>query len=168
MIGRDELPLVRNPKLKTSNLKHKTQNMLKNLTSLHTPELLHTLASMGHGDDIVVVDAHFPAVSMAQRLIRLDGVSAPAALDAILQLIPLDSFVDDPALRIEAVGKPDEIPEVQKEFQAVIDKREGKSTPLGKLERFAFYERAKKAFAIVATGELRTYGCVVIKKGVIL
>ena len=168
MIGRDELPLVRNPKLKTSNLKHKTQNMLKNLTSLHTPELLHTLASMGHGDDIVVVDAHFPAVSMAQRLIRLDGVSAPAALDAILQLIPLDSFVDDPALRIEVVGKPDEIPDVQKEFQAVIDKREGKSSPLGKLERFAFYERAKKAFAIVATGELRTYGCVVIKKGVIL
>ena len=142
--------------------------MLKNLTSLHTPELLHTLASMGHGDDIVVVDAHFPAVSMAQRLIRLDGVSAPAALDAILQLIPLDSLVDDPALRIEVVGKPDEIPDVQKEFQAVIDKREGKSSPLGKLERFAFYERAKKAFAIVATGELRTYGCVVIKKGVIL
>ena len=142
--------------------------MLKNLTSLHTPELLHTLASMGHGDDIVVVDAHFPAVSMAQRLIRLDGVSAPAALDAILQLIPLDSFVDDPALRIEVVGKPDEIPDVQKEFQAVIDKREGKSSPLGKLERFAFYERAKKAFAIVATGELRTYGCVIIKKGVVL
>jgi L-fucose mutarotase len=142
--------------------------MLKNLTSLHTPELLHTLASMGHGDDIVVVDAHFPAVSMAQRLVRLDGVSAPAVLDAILQLIPLDSFVDDPALRIEVVGKPDEIPDVQKEFQAVIDKREGKSSPLGKLERFAFYERAKKAFAIVATGELRTYGCVVIKKGVIL
>ena len=142
--------------------------MLKNLTSLHTPELLHTLASMGHGDDIVVVDAHFPAVSMAQRLIRLDGVSAPAALDAILQLIPLDSFVDDPALRIEVVGKPDEIPAVQKEFQAVIDKREGKSSPMGKLERFAFYERAKKAFAIVATGELRTYGCVIIKKGVIL
>jgi L-fucose mutarotase len=142
--------------------------MLKNLTSLHTPELLHTLASMGHGDDIVVVDAHFPAVSMAQRLIRLDGVSAPAALDAILQLIPLDSFVDDPALRIEVVGKPDEIPDVQKEFQVVIDKREGKSSPMGKLERFAFYERAKKAFAIVATGELRTYGCVVIKKGVIL
>jgi L-fucose mutarotase len=142
--------------------------MLKNLTSLHTPELLHTLASMGHGDDIVVVDAHFPAVSMAQRLVRLDGVSGPAALDAILQLIPLDSFVDDPALRMEVVGKPDEIPDVQKEFQAVIDKREGKPSPLAKIERFAFYERAKKAFAIVATGELRPYGCVIIKKGVLL
>ena len=98
--------------------------MLKNLTSLHTPELLHTLASMGHGDDIVIVDAHFPAVSMAQRLVRLDGVSGPAALDAILQLVPLDTFVDDPALRMEVVGKPDEVPDVQKEFQSVIDKRE--------------------------------------------
>jgi L-fucose mutarotase len=142
--------------------------MLKNLSPLHTPELLHTLASMGHGDDIVVVDAHFPAVSMAQRLIRLDGVSAPAALDAILQLIPLDSFVDDPALRMEVVGKPEELPEVQKEFQAVVDKQEGRHLPLTKIERFAFYERAKKAFAIVATGELRPYGCVIVKKGVIL
>ena len=142
--------------------------MLKNLSPLHTPDLLHTLASMGHGDDIVVVDAHFPAESMAQRLIRLDGVSAPAALDAILQLIPLDTFVDDPALRMEVVGRPDEIPDVQKEFQAVVDKREGKPMPLATIERFAFYERAKKAFAIVATGELRTYGCVIIKKGVIL
>jgi L-fucose mutarotase len=141
--------------------------MLKNLTSLHTPELLHTLASMGHGDDIVIVDAHFPAVSMAQKLVRLDGVSGPAVLDAILQLIPLDTFVDDPALRMEVVGKPDEVPDVQKEFQSVIDKREGKHSPLGKIERFAFYERAKKAFAIVATGELRPYGCVIIKKGVI-
>src|SRR5258708_8250591 len=95
--------------------------MLKNLTSLHTPELLHTLASMGHGDDIVIVDAHFPAVSMAQRLIRLDGVSGPAALDAILQLIPLDTFVDDPALRMEVVGKPDARPDVHKEFQSAIE-----------------------------------------------
>src|SRR5258707_7607121 len=97
--------------------------MLKNLTSLHTPELLHTLASMGHGDDIVIVDAHFPAVSMAERLIRLDGVSGPAAVDAILQLIPLDSFVDDAVLRMEGVGKPDEVPDVQEALQSVVDKR---------------------------------------------
>ena len=141
--------------------------MLKNLTSLHTPELLHTLASMGHGDDIVVVDAHFPAVSMAQRIVRLDGVSGPAALDAILQLIPLDSFVDDPALRMEVVGKPDEVPEVQKEFQAVIDKREGKPSPLGRIERFAFYARARECFAVVATGERRLYGDIILKKGIV-
>jgi L-fucose mutarotase len=142
--------------------------MLKNLSALHTPDLLHTLASMGHGDDIAIVDAHFPAVSMAKRLIRLDGVYAPAALQSCLQLIPLDTFVDDPALRMEVVQHPNEIPEVQKEFQTIIDQEEGKHVPLVKIERHAFYERAKKAYAIIATGELRTYGCVLIKKGVVL
>src|SRR5206468_6388610 len=122
---------------------YQSPTMLKNLRPLHTPELLHTLASMGHGDDIVVVDAHFPAVSMAERLIRLDGVSAPAALQACLQLIPLDTFVDDPALRMQMVHDPNEIPEVQQEFQKVIDQEEGKHIPLVKIERHAFYERAK-------------------------
>jgi L-fucose mutarotase len=142
--------------------------MLKNLSPLHTPELLHVLASMGHGDDIVIVDAHFPAVSMAQRLVRLDGVTAPAALAAVLHLIPLDTFVEDPALRMQVVQDPEAIPEVQKEFQEVIDQAEKKHVPLVKIERFAFYERAKKAFAIVLTGEQRGYGCVLIKKGVLL
>jgi len=105
---------------------------------------------------------------MAKRLIRLDGVSAPAALQACLQLIPLDTFVDDPALRMEVVHDPNEIPEVQNEFQEVIDQEEGKHVPLVKIERHAFYERAKEAFAIIATGEQRTYGCVIVKKGVIL
>ena len=142
--------------------------MLKNLSPLHTPELLHTLASMGHGDDLVIVDAHFPAVSMAKRLIRLDGVGGPAALEACLRLIPLDTFVDDPALRMAVVDDPDQIPEVQQEFQKVIDREENKQWPLVKIERHAFYERAKKAYAIVVTGELRPYGCVLIKKGVVL
>src|SRR5215475_10471659 len=133
--------------------------MLKNLTRLHTPDLLHTLASMGHGDELAIVDAHFPAVSMAQRLVRLDGVDAPAALEACLRLIPLDTFVDDPALRMEVVQDPNEVPAVQEE---------GRHVPLGKIERHAFYERAKKAYAIIATGELRSYGCVLIKKGVVL
>ena len=147
---------------------NQTKTMLKNLSPLHTPELLHTLASMGHGDDIAIVDAHFPAVSMAKRLIRLDGVDAPAALEACLRLIPLDTFVDDPASRMEVVDDPDHIPEVQKQFQKVIDQEEGKHWPLAKIERHAFYERAKKAYAIVITGELRPYGCVLIKKGVVL
>jgi L-fucose mutarotase len=142
--------------------------MLKNLSPLHTPELLHTLASMGHGDDLVIVDAHFPAVSMAKRLIRLDGVGGPAALEACLRLIPLDTFVDDPALRMAVVDDPDQIPEVQQEFQKVIDREENKHWPLVKIERHAFYERAKQAYAIVVTGELRPYGCVLIKKGVVL
>jgi L-fucose mutarotase len=142
--------------------------MLKNLSPLHTPELLHTLASMGHGDELAIVDAHFPAVSMAQRLVRLDGIGAPAALEACLRLIPLDSFVDEPALRMEVVHDPNEIPDVQKDFQKIIDREEGKHVPLGRIERYAFYERAKKAYAIVATGERRPYGCVLIKKGVVL
>jgi L-fucose mutarotase len=142
--------------------------MLKHLNPLHTPELLHTLASMGHGDDLAIVDAHFPAVSMAKRLVRLDGVDAPAALAACLRLIPLDTFVDDPALRMQVVHDPDHIPEVQQQFQKVIDEEEGKHWPLVKIERYAFYERAKQAFAIVVTGELRPYGCVLIKKGVVL
>jgi L-fucose mutarotase len=145
-----------------------TNTMLKNLSPLHTPELLHTLASMGHGDDLAIVDAHFPAVSMAKRLIRLDGVDAPAALEACLRLIPLDTFVDDPASRMEVVDDPDHIPEVQRQFQKVIDQEEGKHWPLAKIERHAFYERAKRAYAIVVTGELRPYGCVLIKKGVVL
>jgi L-fucose mutarotase len=144
-----------------------TKTMLKNLSPLHTPELLHTLASMGHGDDLAIVDAHFPAVTMAKRLVRLDGISAPAALEACLRLIPLDTFVEDPALRMEVVNEPDLIPEVQKEFQRVIDKEEGRHLPLSKLERYAFYERARSAFAVLATGELRPYGCVLIKKGVV-
>lgn len=142
--------------------------MLKTLTRLHTPELLHTLASMGHGDEIAVVDANFPADSMAQRLVRLDGADLPDALSACLQLMPLDTFVKDPAVRMEVVGARKKIPEVQQDCQKVIDKWEGKRTPLVPCERMAFYERAKKAYAIVATGELRTYGCIIIKKGVVL
>ena len=142
--------------------------MLKKLSPLHTPELLHTLASMGHGDDLAIVDAHFPAVTMAKRLVRLDGISAPAVLEACLRLIPLDTFVDDPALRMEVVGQPDHVPEVQQDFQKVIDQEEGRHVALSKLERRAFYERTRSAFAVVATGEQRPYGCVLIKKGVVL
>lgn len=142
--------------------------MLKRLSPLHTPDLLHTLASMGHGDDIAVVDGNFPAVSMAQRLVRLDGVTAPAALEAVLQLLPLDSFVDDPALRMEVVGNPAELPEIQHEFQRIVDAQEGRHLPLKGIERFAFYERAKKAYAIVSTSDVRPYGCILLKKGVII
>lgn len=141
--------------------------MLKTLTTLHTPELLHVLASMGHGDDIAIVDAHFPAVSMAQRLVRLDAAPAPEVLKACLQLMPLDNFVEQPALRMEMVGQPSEIPEVQSLFQEEIDSAEGRSWPMGQLERFAFYEHSQQAYAIVATGEQRPYGCILLKKGVV-
>lgn len=143
--------------------------MLKLLTRLHTPELLHTLASMGHGDELALVDAHFPAVSMARRLVRLDAADLPDVLDACLQLMPLDTFVEKPAIRMEMVDAPDTVPEVQQLCQQVIDRHETeKRFTLAGLERHAFYARSQDAFAIVATGELRPYGCILIKKGVAL
>lgn len=141
--------------------------MLKTLSVLHTPELLHALASMGHGDDIAIVDSNFPAVSMAQRLVRLDGANLRSALEAVLQLLPLDTFVDSPALRMMQVDAPDEIPSVQEECQSIIDKLEGRRIPLVGISREEFYERAKQAYAIVFTSEPRAYGCILLKKGVI-
>ena len=140
--------------------------MLKTLTRLHTPDLLHVLASMGHGDDLALVDAHFPAVAMARRLVRLDSANLPDVLDACLLLMPLDSFVPDPALRMEVVGAKDEIPAVQRHCQAVIDRHEQRPVGLVGIERHAFYERTKQAFAVVVTGELQPYGCLLLKKGV--
>jgi L-fucose mutarotase len=140
--------------------------VLKTLMKLHTPDLLHCLASMGHGDELALVDCHFPAVSNARRLVRLDGADLPDALSACLQLMPLDTFVKDPALRMEVADSRDSVPEVQKICQQVIDKWEGRHVPLAGIERHAFYERARQAFAILATGEQRTYGCIIVKKGV--
>jgi len=139
----------------------------KTLTKLHTPDLLHVLASMGHGDELALVDCHFPAVSNARRLVRLDGANLPDALSACLQLMPLDTFVKDPALRMEVSDAPGDIPEVQKICQQVIDKWEGRHVPFARIERQAFYDRSCQAFAIVASGEQRTYGCIIVKKGVV-
>lgn len=141
--------------------------MLKTLSVLHTPELLQTLASMGHGDEIAIVDANFPSVSNAQRLIRFDSADLPSILEATLQLLPLDTFVEEPVARMMQVHAPDEIPEVQKICQMIIDKAEGRCVNVAGITREAFYDRARKAFAIVATGELRLYGCILLKKGVI-
>jgi len=140
--------------------------MLKHLSSLHTPELLHALASMGHGDEIALVDAHFPAASKAARLVRLDGADLVAVLDACLQLIPLDGFVPEPAVAMAVVGAAADIPDVQRDCQSVIDRHEGRATPLARIDRHEFYRRAAQAFAIVATGEQRPYGCLLLTKGV--
>ncbi|HEY1801306.1 MAG TPA: RbsD/FucU domain-containing protein [Terriglobales bacterium] len=141
--------------------------MLKTLSVLHTPELLHALASMGHGDELALVDCNFPAASVAQRVVHLDGADLPAALAACLRLFPLDTFVKEPAIRMLQVHAPDEIPEVQQVCQKIIDESEGKHLELAGISREAFYERARKAYAVVATGEPRTYGCILIKKGVV-
>ena len=141
--------------------------MLKGLDPLLSADLLHALRAMGHGDELVIVDANFPATSMGQRVVRMDGVSATRALEAVLSVIPLDDFGDEPCARMQVVDDPDAVPEVCQQFQEVIDRAERGRFQLAKIERFAFYERARQAFALVQTGETRLYGNVLLKMGVI-
>jgi L-fucose mutarotase len=141
--------------------------MLRGIDPLLGPELLQVMAAMGHGDEIAIVDANFPAASCARRLVRLDGVTAPAALGAILTLLPLDTFVPEPAAVMAVVGDPDAVPPTVAEFRAVLERAAGKQVPLRVLPRAEFYERARGAFAIVATGERRFYGNILVTKGVI-
>ncbi len=141
--------------------------MLKGVDPLLGPDLLHALASMGHGDALVIADANFPAASLARRLIDLAGVSATEAARAILTVLPLDSFVTEPALVMEVVGRPAEVPPVVAEFERLVVAAEPRLTALGRLERHAFYARAERAFAIVRTGERRLYGNLILVKGVV-
>lgn len=139
--------------------------MLKGLSPLLSPDLLHVLASMGHGDELVLADANFRAATHAKRLVRLTGSSAPEVLDAVLGLLPLDDFVAQAALTMQVVSAPDSRPPVVLEFDALLRKHGCNNSAA--LERFAFYERAANAFAIVATGERRIYGNILLKKGVV-
>ena len=141
--------------------------MLKGLSPILSPDLLQVLRSMGHGDEIVVVDANFPADSMAQRLVRLDGLPVTAVTDAILSVMPLDDFVPEAAWRMEVVGDPTAEQPIFAEFRELLARHEGNGFKLAALERFAFYERAQEAYAIVATGETRLYGNIILKKGVV-
>lgn len=140
--------------------------MLRGIDPILSPELLHALRAMGHGDEIVVVDANYPAVSNATRLVRLDGVDAVRTVDAILSLMPLDTFVDCAAFRMAVVDDAAAVPEVCREFEAVVARRDP-GHKVAALERFAFYDRANKAFAHVVTGERRLYGNLIMTKGII-
>jgi L-fucose mutarotase len=141
--------------------------MLRGLNPLLTPELLMILRAMGHGDEIAIVDANYPALRDARRLARLDGADASQALEAILTVLPLDSFVDSPAHCMQVVGRPDEIPPAVADFQTIVDRLAGFPEKIAMLERFAFYDRAKQCFAIAATSERRLYGNIILTKGVI-
>ena len=141
--------------------------MLRNIPPILSPDLLHTLQAMGHGDEIVIADANFPATSMGQRCHRLDGLSATDVLEAVLKLLPLDTFVPDPALVMEVVGDPDAIPPIVASFQAILTETADNPAKIDGLERFSFYDRAKQAFAIVQTGDTRLYGNIILKNGVI-
>jgi L-fucose mutarotase len=141
--------------------------MLRNIPPLLSPDLLHALAAMGHGDDIVIADANFPGQSKGQRVVRADGLTASDMLRAVLQVMPLDTFVDDPAITMQVVGKPDEIPPAVADFQTIIDQTADAPARITGVERFSFYDRAEQAFVIVQTGEARLYGNIILKKGVI-
>lgn len=141
--------------------------MLKGLNPLLSPALLHTLRAMGHGDDLVIVDANYPAEAMGLPVIRLDGSTAPAVLDAVLSVMPLDTFVPEAAWCMAVVDDPDAEQPIFGEFREAIRRNEGDDFHLAKLERFGFYTRAKACFAVVATGERRLYGNIMLKKGVV-
>jgi len=142
--------------------------VLKGIPDIISPELLKVLHEMGHGDDLVIGDANYPAASNARILVRSDGHGVPELLDAILSLFPLDDFVQHPVSLMQVVPGDKTVPVIQDEIRKVVARHEPKGDALvEQIERFAFYERARKAYAIVATTEKKLYGCMIIKKGVI-
>ncbi|WP_377840790.1 RbsD/FucU family protein [Bosea sp. UC22_33] len=146
--------------------------MLKNLDPVLSADLLWVLAAMGHGDDLALVDANHPAETIASattsgRLIRLPGLTMQRAARAILSVLPIDDFEPEPVRRMEVVGDVAAIPEVQRAVQAEIDTALGRPSPLAGIERFAFYDQARRAFAVVQVGDPRPYGCFLLRKGVI-
>jgi L-fucose mutarotase len=140
--------------------------MLKGIDPLIGPDLLAILRAMGHGDEIVIADANFPAAGLARRLARADGVDAVRMVRAIAQVVPLDDFSPAAAYRMAVVGAPEETPPIVALFAEALAEGDYRG-PIEALERFAFYARAREAFAIVATGETRLYGNLILKKGVI-
>jgi L-fucose mutarotase len=140
--------------------------MLKSIPPILSPDLLHALRAMGHGDEIVIVDANYPAESAGPPVIRLDGLSATDVADAVLTLLPLDDFVEHAAFAMEVVDNPRKREQTHKDFDKLVKKHEP-AMKLALLERFAFYERAAQAFVIVQTGERRLYGNILLKKGII-
>ena len=146
--------------------------MLRGIDQLLTGDLLKILQDMGHGDELALVDRNFPADSVARHtvsglLVRDEGVDIPRMAKAILSVYPLDSFVDEPILHMQIVGEPEARLAVHKDLHAVAEKAEGHAVKMGSIERFAFYERARECYAVIACGEVRPYGCFLLKKGVI-
>jgi L-fucose mutarotase len=146
--------------------------MLKGIDNRLNADVLGCLRAMGHGDVLIIADTNFPADSVARatvtgQLLRMENLTAAEAVQAVLSVLPLDTFVDDFAGRMEVVGDPATLPPVQLEVQAAIDKAEGRSRPMIGIERFAFYDMARKSYAVIQTGERRFYGCFMFRKGVI-
>lgn len=140
--------------------------MLKGISPLLSPELLSVLYRMGHGDEIILADAHFPGESFNNRVLRADGLCIPSLLEAILPLFELDAYVKAPLIMMRAVEGDVLVSNVETSYLRAIHKTNPGVAPIERIERFAFYERAKEAFAVVMTGEMAKYGNIILKKGV--
>ena len=140
--------------------------MLKGISPVLSPELLKILCEMGHGDELVIGDGNFPAASCAQRLVRLDGHGVCEVLEAILKLFPLDTYVEAPVALMQVTPGDDYKPEIWPEYKKIVKECEG-DHKFVEVERYEFYDRAKKAYAIVATGESALYANIILKKGVV-
>lgn len=140
--------------------------MLKGISPVISPDLLRVLSMMGHGDEIVLADAHFPGDTFGQRVLRADGVRIPALLDGIIPLFELDEYVDAPVAMMAAVPGDELDPKVEASYRKAMEKHTNGPVKIERVERFAFYERAKQAFAVVMTGEAVKYGNIILKKGV--
>ena len=141
--------------------------MLKHIPNILSPDLLKILMEMGHGDEIVIADGNFPAASIAQRLIRLDGHNVPEVLEAILKFFPLDIYVENPVGLMEVVPGDNVKPTIWEEYRKIIVDSKEPFKEFEHLERFAFYERAKKAYSVIATSESALYANIILKKGVV-
>lgn len=142
--------------------------MLKGIPSILTPELLKILMEMGHGDTLCIGDGNFPAASMAQRLVRLDGHDVPPILDAVLRFLPLDTFVEQPVTLMAVVRPDDPQPPIWDAFRKIVEHRSPEATGIEFVDRFAFYDLARASYAIVATGETAIYANVILTKGIVI
>lgn len=141
--------------------------MLKNVPPILSPELLKILMEMGHGDEIVLADGNFPAASVAQRLVRCDGHGVPELLEAVLKFFPLDIYVEKPVGLMAVVPGDKTKPTIWETYRTIVQNSGERFSDFEFIERFAFYERAKKAYAVVATSEKALYANVILKKGVL-
>lgn len=141
--------------------------MLKGIPSILSPELLKILMEMGHGDEIVVADGNFPSAAIAQRIVRLDGHGVSEILDAVMKLMPLDTYVEKPVGLMAVVAGDDVKPTIWEDYKSIINKYEPQNCKIEFIDRFDFYERAKKAYAVIATGETAIYANILLKKGVV-
>jgi L-fucose mutarotase len=141
--------------------------MLKGISPAISPDLIKILMEMGHGDELVIGDVNFPSASIAQRLVRADGLGCTVLLDAILNVFPLDQYVEKPAGLMAVVPGDPYKPVIWDDYRKIIQHHESAFTDFNYIERFAFYERARKAYAVLATSEMALYANIILKKGVI-